>query len=422
MRIKLYVNELIYTLKNLTSSDKKNLIFVALTLFFVLFSYPIIRSTTDAIFLNVVGAKKSPHVWLYSIIVLSFVISIYSTIQKKIGVHRLFFATSLLSALIFVVDLYLIDSFGPGWAYSLFIWKEVYIVLLVGMAFAYLNTTITVDVAKILYGPIGAINSLGGVFGGLLTARLTANWDIEHILYLGCVVIILSSIAFLFTDKNQKIFLDKQNNELKTTPLKSISDIKMYVFLVLTVVALSQFCINIVNFKFYIILGDSIPDKIEKTRFFGNIYFYINSVSLFIQVLIVPFALKIFKMRTIHQFVPVLFMLVSLAGFAVSGGLLVPAAAAFVIFKGVDYSLFSSAKEILYFPLTKIQRYGAKYVIDMVGYRASKGLISTILIFVQKTFFINLLLSFFLFLWVICLIPLFRMHKKLLITNSTNNQ
>ena len=64
----------------------------------------------------------------------------------------------------------------------------------------------------------------------------------------------------------------------------------------------------------------------------------------------------------------------------IMGGSLIPITVTFVIFKGVDYSLFGSAKELLYFALDDIQKYGAKYGADMITYRLAKGVISLILI------------------------------------------
>ena len=91
-----------------------------------------------------------------------------------------------------------------------------------------------------------------------------------------------------------------------------------------------------------------------------------------------------------------------------------PLAAVFVVFKGLDYSIFSAAKEILYFPLTSLQRYGAKYIVDIVSYRAAKGLISFILIIYHEEYFINIFLFGSIILWGIVLIPLFREKSKLI--------
>ena len=52
---------------------------------------------------------------------------------------------------------------------------------------------------------------------------------------------------------------------------------------------------------------------------------------------------------------------------------LLTGAAAFLLFKALDYSLFRAGKEILYIPLSFDVRYRAKEVIDAFVYRFSKG-------------------------------------------------
>jgi AAA family ATP:ADP antiporter len=52
---------------------------------------------------------------------------------------------------------------------------------------------------------------------------------------------------------------------------------------------------------------------------------------------------------------------------------LTAAAAALMMFKVLDYSLFRAAKELVYVPLSFDARYRAKELIDAFGYRLAKG-------------------------------------------------
>ena len=52
------------------------------------------------------------------------------------------------------------------------------------------------------------------------------------------------------------------------------------------------------------------------------------------------------------------------------------------MFKALDYSVFKAAKEILYIPLPFAARYRAKEVVDVFGYRLSKGGVSLLIEFV----------------------------------------
>jgi len=105
--------------------------------------------------------------------------------------------------------------------------------------------------------------------------------------------------------------------------------------------------------------------------------------------------------------------------------LLFPLAMTFVVFKGTDYSLFSTVKELLYYGLNPRQKYGAKYIADILVYRFSKGIISVLLIVISSANFLNffklqsnmtlttVLLFSFLIVWVFILKTLFKEREKL---------
>jgi ATP/ADP translocase len=66
----------------------------------------------------------------------------------------------------------------------------------------------------------------------------------------------------------------------------------------------------------------------------------------------------------------------ALGVFAVFNPSLYSVGACFLAFKALDYSLFRSSKELLFIALPFDARYRTKSIIDIVGYRASKGISS----------------------------------------------
>lgn len=400
--------------KTMNSLQKKNILFIVLVSFVVLFSYPIIRSTVDSLFLDVVGAKKSPLVWLYAVFALALTVSIYNKFQARVRIQTLFLVTSLLTFFVFVIGLYFMSLHSVFWAYLLFVLKEVYIVLLLHMGIGLLNETVDYKVAKTFYGPLGGVNGLAGILGGLLTSWLTYSKTTEAILFIGALFLPLS--AFLFWKTSHINFQVSSKEEAKNspTPFQSIKPVASYVFWIVMIVALSQVCISLVNFKFNILFEQMVPDKTLKTRYLGDINAIINALNLGIQLLVVPLSLRFVSNRVLQLLIPTCYGFVAIWGFGFGVGTLFPIATTFIIFKGVDYSLFSVLKELLYFPLKVSQKYGAKYIVDMVVYRFAKGFISFILIFWQSALFIDYALATSLLAWGLCLIPLFKEQKKIL--------
>ncbi|TNF00233.1 MAG: hypothetical protein EP326_06740 [Deltaproteobacteria bacterium] len=245
------------------------------------------------------------------------------------------------------------------------------------------------------------------MIGGILGAKLTQTINTDQILMTGALILIVSMMFFGISSSKFCLSknIDKRGNE---KPLHAILEVKEYVFLMAMVVLLSQFVINLANFKFNLLFDVLVETKHEKTKNLNLIYSSINAVSLAVQLLVIPFVFHLVKKRSVHLFIPSFYLLIALVGFVISGSSLIAVATTFVLFKGLDYSIFSTAKELLYFPLEARQKYGAKYVVDMFVYRFGKGLISIILIFFQSPKFVNTLLFISLLLWLGFVIPLFK--------------
>lgn len=404
------VSSFIKPFREMNDLQKKNVIFIMLVSFVVLFSYSMIRSTVDALFLDLVGAKKSPLIWLYSVLFLTIAVGIYNKLQTRIKIQTLFLATSVFTFILFACGSLLIDHAPVVWSYTLSILKEVYIILLVHMGVGLLNESVDYQVAKFLYGPVGAINGLAGMFGGMATSWLTYAFSTEQILLLGSFVLLSSSVLFWQTSHIELKFSPDKKSE---SPLKAIRPVACYVFWIVMIVALSQICISLANFKFNLLFEQMVPEKMLKTRYLGTINTAISALNLTVQLILVPLSLRFFRSRTLQFAIPVAYGLFAIWGFGLASYALIPVAATFVFFKGIDYSIFSVLKELLYFPLKTVQKYGAKYIVDMVVYRFAKGMISFVLIFYQSMLFIDVALGVSLIMWIISLIFMFKEQQKI---------
>lgn len=398
-------------IKKLTTHELRNLLFLGAALFCLLFSYPIVRSTTGALFLNAQGAAQSPEVIFLSSLGLVLTIGLMNFLQKKFMVHHLFMLVGVGSFLFFGVGAFFVLQGQVSWAWPLFIWKEIYIVLLVGFIFAHFNNSINVNQAKVLFGPIGALGSFGGFVGGQLTSYMTKVYPhVEMIMCFGALFIFLAAVFFQFSDRHEKVVQKLDKTE---SPIASIKENKKYILMIVGMVALTQFIMFLAEFKFNLVFEKNVTDKLEKTKYFGQVFSMVGLVGLFFQLFIIPFGFKYFKTRNIHLALPLVFFgCLALTWFPFSNILLVYSFM-LVAYKGMDYSIFSASKELLYFPLSYKQKYGAKYLVDMFAYRISKGFISFIFIFYKSEYLLNAILYSSLVGWFLLLFPLFHYQQQI---------
>lgn len=418
MNIPKSIADIYKTYQTLNKEQKSNLAIFSSLIFLLLFSYPLVRSSTTSFFLSNFAASKSPYVWLYSVIGLSLSVSFYNSLMKKMSIVRLYKLTCFTVLVLFLLSFGIYELISPNFAYVLYVLKEIYIILLLHSVFAYINTIIEEDMAKIFYGPLGAIGSIGGILGGVFVSATGKVVSGGYIFISGVLIAVCSGFLIGLIKESQSIhFKVFKKEKQKMTPLESIKGVFPYVGLVCVVVLSSQFILGLVNYEFNFFLQDNFPSSSEKTAYLGSVYSIINTLSLAVQFALMPLLFRTIPPPIIHLIIPVLY-----SGFFVFSGVAPMTAGAFIFMKGIDYSLFAGAKELLYFPLSDLQKYGAKYLTDMVVYRMSKGIISVILILVPTSGMVKVLFWLTMGLWLGALWPLGKYYQEYKQKNGDSNE
>lgn len=296
-------------------------------------------------------------------------------------------------------------------AYALFAVKEVYIVLLIHLCLAFSNGYFSMEQVKRLYGPLGGAGSIGGIIGGQLTSNLAKSYGTDVVFYVSLVIILFTVIAFYQT-RGAKLVEDKKEKD--HTPLKSIAGVRKYVFLIASIVALTQFVIFIADLQFNIVFEKVVESKDARTAYLGDIYKYINIVTLFLQFVLLPYLLMRVSIKSLFFFVPILYLTLIFGGLSMGSGTLFVVAGVFISMKATDYSIFAVAKEVMYHPLESTQKFGAKYITDIFIYRTAKALIAFVMSFfaVKEMGSLNSVQAIFIALWFIAISFLFIEQKK----------
>jgi AAA family ATP:ADP antiporter len=157
-----------------------------------------------------------------------------------------------------------------------------------------------------------------------------------------------------------------------------------------------------------------VTSKDARTAELGNIYSYINGLSLFIQFIIIPYLLSRVTNKFVFFSIPIIYSGLSFLTMGLGASSIILAGGAFVFMKASDYSIFSYSKEVLYHGLTNAQKYGAKYITDMFAYRLAKALIAGVMSFVEveRIEILNMFQVLFILVWIICVYILFKNQKE----------
>ncbi len=95
-----------------------------------------------------------------------------------------------------------------------------------------------------------------------------------------------------------------------------------------------------------------------------------------------PILLSLVALRLVHIMMPAIH--ITTIALAIIEPSVFTVGLAFLLFKAFDYSIFRAAKEVLYVPLSYDERYRAKEIIDVFGYRTGKGASSVVIVAMQR--------------------------------------
>jgi AAA family ATP:ADP antiporter len=275
------------------------------------------------------------------------------------------------------------------WLFYLF--GDLFSTLMVGTFFAFLNDSVTPDSAKRLYGLIG----LGGVSGGVFGSSFVRVW-IEHVSIASwlwiCMGLALLIIAVAVT-AGRLVEKNPPPERAIETPQKIASNPAIegarlvfrsrYLLSIVAIVGLYEIVSTVMDFQFTATIEHYL-DGPAIGRQFSTIFTITNWVSMFVQLFLTGFIMTRFGVKTALLILPLAVLLGS-TGFMIMpilwvGSFLNTAD------NGFSYSINQSAKEALYVPASRDEKYKAKAFIDMFIQRFAKVLAVGVSLFVTSVF------------------------------------
>jgi AAA family ATP:ADP antiporter len=260
---------------------------------------------------------------------------------------------------------------------ALYVLRESYIVILIEQYWSFINSTLNGDQARRLNGPICGIASVGAIAGGLTVGQLSGVLGTNALLLFAAASLVpaaaLSLAGYRIGGVPRGERMGGTGATHGTLALSEFKTSPVLRYLALLIL-LTQLMSTVLDLRFNSLVEASGLATDDMTAFYGNFYAGLNVAAFVLQFLAAPVILKLFSLRSVHLGIPGIHLLTCVL--LLIHPMLATGAAAYLIFKAVDYSVFRASKEVLYLPLSYDARYRTKEVIDAFGYRASKGITS----------------------------------------------
>ncbi len=346
--------------------------------FVTLASYAIVRPGIESLFLARHGSRGLPLVWVAVAFATALVVVALNRGFDWMSLHRLFLVTLTVSAGGLCL---LISMQGRGLKHAewlLYVWKDVYIISLVELLWTTANILFSIRAAKRAYGWFCLSGSLGGLFGNRVMEYGVKMVGTLNVLYLSLPAFILAALfsTLLHSRLGLESVTVQPRKKSHGFPLLSKLTEKRYVAFLVALVAIVQVVITLTDFQFQYRLERVIPDIDERTKIIGRVYGGVDALSMCLQ-LSTSLILGMLGVPITLVAIPVV------VGTALIAFVVNPSVSALIVAKisskGFDYSIFRSAKEILYIPLSVSDKTVGKALVDIFTYRAAKALASLVL-------------------------------------------
>ena len=310
--------------------------------------------------------------------------TIFTLLARTLRRQQLTYVFSVFFGISYLLYILVINSPGDFTVWSFYLFGDLYSTLMVATFFAFLNDSVRSETAKRIYGLIGLGGVAGGFFGSSAVGIYVKGSDPAFGLWLclgiGAIIGLIAMAAGRIVDRDppeakvekvaEKAEKPAGNPALEGARLVFRSP---YLLAIVAIVGLYEMVSTIMDFQFTSsvlhFLGD---DKAALSAHFPRVFSFTSLIALVVQLVLTSFVMTRFGVGAALLFLPVAALVGSMGFMAAPvllfGSLLNTAD------NGFSYSINQSAKEVLYVPTSREEKYKAKAFIDMFVQRFAKAI------------------------------------------------
>ncbi len=308
-------------------------------------------------------------------------VTIFTLLARRLRRERLLLVFAAFFALGHAA--YALAPGDPGGSviWSFYLYGDLFSTLMVASFFAFLNDSVTKDEAGRLYGPVG----LGGVLGGVVGTSMLRVFidDVSRSGWLWICLGLVGAIAAAAFLAGRLVPTGEANAPAPSEPKPKGSSGNAalegaalvlrspYLLSIVAIVGLYEIVSTVMDFQFTSTIVHYLDGEAIGRRF-ATVFAITNGVSLVVQLLLTSFVMTRFGVGVALLVLPLAALSGSVAFLALP--ILFVGSALNTLDNSFSYSINQSAKEALYVPTTRDEKYKAKAFIDMFVQRFAKAL------------------------------------------------
>ncbi len=412
------LDRLLRLFADVRAGEGLTVVLLTVNLFSLLTAYLIIKTVREALILSEGGAEIKSYTAAGQAILLFLLVPSYGYLASKVNRIKLINATSLF----FISNLgvfYLMSQLRVPLGVAFFLWVGIFNLFIIAQFWSFANDIYTEDQGKRLFAIIAFGGSLGAILGPKIASSLFEPFG-PYVLML--VTAALLSVCMIFPNivhrrEGAGARAVKKGGDV-AQPLARGGAFRLVIgkpYLLL--IAFLMVITNVVNTTGEFILGKTVTQEAQRLadaapaeaksgetadsiaakpngqkirdfigRFYGDFFFTVSVISALAQLFLVSRIMKYCGVPASLFFLPI----VALTGYSAIS--LFPTLAIIRLAKvaenSTDYSLQNTARQALFLPTSREEKYKAKAAIDTFFVRIG-DLLSTALVFLSVQFSLN---------------------------------
>lgn len=268
---------------------------------------------------------------------------------------------------------------GEGFVWGLYIFGDMFVSSMVALFFATLHDCSSVADARRIYGQVGIGGVLGGLVGSVAAGGLDQAVGVPGALGVSfALTLCVAAIGWQISRKIQAQYAAGNPGGAETAcdrrgMLKGARAIlhSRPLLLIASVLLLYEIASVVIDYQFTAAVSQHVSTANLK-QYFGAVYTFSNAMALLVQLLLTTWVIRRHSLKLALLVMPMAILL------GESAYLLFPVLLTASLLNTADgafaYSIQQTAREALYVPLSRYEKYEAKAFIDIVWLRFSKGI------------------------------------------------
>lgn len=331
---------------------------------------------------EMLGSQAELLAKVLNMLVAVVAVAVFTMLSRRFVRQQLTYIFSGFFILSLILYFMLLANPGGATVWSFYLFGDLFSTLMVPTFFAFLNDSVTGDQAKRLYGLVGFGGVAGGAFGSISLAALLGrvaphNWMLIVVGILVLIVVFAYGASRLIPAKRaeetlapRKEVVDEKESNAAIEGARLVFRSR-YLLAIVAIVGFYEMVSTIMDFQFsasveHFVAGENIG------KHFSRVFAITNISAMVIQLVFTSFIMTRFGVGVALLVMPI----AALGGSA--GFFLFPALWTGSFLNTADnafsYSINQSAREALYVPTTREEKYKAKAFIDMFIQRFAKSL------------------------------------------------